>query len=406
MALPKASQRDIDLLQAGKPPESPELLNAITVGQSVWEDFIFNHYLGHDGYISSGHSQLKLLLGRPGSGKTHLLRRLTHRAKELGYLAVQLSAKELRLQYINDLYAAVLRHIDLDQLVGQMANRVIRDMGYDPSEVPDGQSFYEWAIHTKDRIPQRARRDVEETLGRFFKSERTEPSFSLAVTQLAADCLGSHSLAQQDKDTIYAWLRGEKLAAAELRRVFIPRSIDRYSARDMLRAFATFIKGQGYSGLFVAIDEMEDLLATNPETGRMKYGRVALTDAYQSIRELIDDMPDIPATFMVLAGRTQLLWEQLRGVQSYDALWLRLQHEVVSPAFNPFAQLANLDGAVRTRLTIGEAKELCYRLLPLGGKVIENADLVNITQTESGDGVFRRLVQASLGAKVSEARGL
>lgn len=391
-----ATQQDLDLLRLGQPPEDGELLDAITVGKPVWEDFVVEYYLERGAYVADGYSQLKFLLGRPGSGKTHLLRRLARRAEELHYLPVLLSAKELRLQYVNDIYTAVMRRVNLDELITRLANRVIRELGYDPGELPAGQTFLEWSVQAKNHIPELVRRDVRDTLGRIFKRERTEPSFSLATTQLTSDILGTHPRTPEDKNTIVRWLHGEKLLAAELNRVFIPRSVDRYNAREMFRAFASFTRQQGYTGLFLAIDEMEDLLAKRPETGRFKYGRVALTDVYQSIREFIDDLPDIPATLVIFAGRSELLWDEQRGIQSYDALWLRIQHEVVAPIFNPFAQLVDLDRGVRACLSMDEAKELCSRLRPLGGRPMDDTQIQEILSADGGDGVFRRLVQRAL----------
>lgn len=391
-----ATQQDLDRLRLGEPPEDAKLLDAITVGKTVWEDFVADHYLGAGAYIADGYSQLKFLLGRSGSGKTHLLRRLARQAEHLRYLSVLLSAKELHLQYVNDIYTAVMSRVNVDELITRLANRVVRELGYDPGEVPKTQAFLEWCVSTKNRIDIRVRRDVEEALGRFFKGERTDPSFSLAIIQLASDILGTHSRTPEDKNTILTWLRGEKLPAAELRRVFIPKPIDRYNAREMFRAFASFARQQGYTGLFIAVDEMEDLLAKRLETGRFKYGRVALTDAYQSMREFIDDLPDIPATLVVFAGRSELLWDEQRGIKSYDALWLRIQHEVVAPIFNPFAQLVDLDKGVRACLSADEAKELCSRLRPLGGKLMDDAEVQEILSVDSGEGVYRRLIQRVL----------
>ena len=41
---------------------------------------------------------------------------------------------------------------------------------------------------------------------------------------------------------------------------------------------------------------------------------------------------------LVLAGQPEFL-ELPRGIKSYDALWLRIQHEILSPWFNRFAQV-------------------------------------------------------------------
>ena len=70
----QANDYDRDLLRMGQPPQNLQLLDWLTVAQDIWEDFAIKEYL--DQYIADGGSQVKVVIGKPGSGKTHLLRRL------------------------------------------------------------------------------------------------------------------------------------------------------------------------------------------------------------------------------------------------------------------------------------------------------------------------------------------
>jgi hypothetical protein len=361
----------------------------------VWETFVVDQYLQPGGYVADGYSQMKLVIGRPGAGKTHLLRRLTGAALHLGYIAVLLPAADLRLQHIDSLYAAIAAHVDLEELAWRLARRVVAELDYDLADVPANTKFLPWAVQERDRIDIRLKRDVEEVLGRFFKRERVDPNFSLAFTQIASDILGTNPLPPQDRGNLLRWLQGEKLRAEELHRIHLARRIDRYNARDMLHSLADFVRQQGYAGLFVAIDQMEDLpLGRDAQSGRLKYPKGDLADAYQGFREMVDNLPSMPGMMIILAGRPDFL-ELPRGIKSYDALWLRIQHEIVSPSFNQFAQVLDLDRAVQAKLTPADVQSLYQSLTALGIKTrpFEERPIQDILAMSAGDGVYRRLMQ-------------
>ncbi|MBI4505303.1 MAG: DUF2791 family P-loop domain-containing protein [Chloroflexi bacterium] len=370
-------------------------MNFMTVGQDVWESFVVREYLAPGGYVGDGNSQIKFVVGRPGSGKTHLLRRLAWHAEQLGYVVALLSAIEIRLQHIDSIYAAVVARVDVDELARRLARRAAQGLDYDLADVPEGHTFLEWVVRHHNRIDVIVRREVEEKLGGFFKQERVEPNFSLAFTQLASDILGTRPLSGEDRATLLRWLRGEQLSAAHLRHVHLTRRVDRHNARDMLHALAHFVRRQGYAGLFVAIDGLEDIAeGRNPATGRPKYGAVARADAYQSLREMVDEMPSISGLMVVLAGRTDFL-ELPRGIKSYDALWLRIQHEIVSTRCNRFAQVIDLDRAVGEHLKEPDTEELCERLSSLGlrARSVDDSRAREILGARAGEGVYRRLVR-------------
>lgn len=391
-------QSDKDLLRLGCPPEELDVLDAITVGQSAWEAFVGEQYLKPGGYIASGFSQMKFVIGRPGAGKTHLLRRLIGHARGLGYVTVFLSAPDIRIQNVDSVYAAIARQVDMEELAHRLAHRAVEKLGYDLNQVPANSTFLSWVVHEHQRIDTLVKRDLEQVLGSLFKREHVDPNFSLAFTQLALGVLGVRHFPREDRDLLLGWLRGEKLRAAALHRIYLARSIDRYNARDMLHALADFVHQQGFAGLFIAIDQMEDMpLGHHPETGRTKYGNVALADAYQSLREMVDNLPSIPGMMLILAGQRDFL-ELPRGIKSYDALWLRIQHEVVSSRFNRFGQLVDLDRAVAGSLTPEDVRLLHERLTDLGMETrpLDEARVRDVLGMSAGDGVYRRLLREML----------
>ncbi len=389
------SASDLDLLSLGEPPEDTQLLDRLTVGVDMWEAFAVQEYL--ERYIADGGSQFKLLIGRPGSGKTHLLRRLERAAHDLGYIVAAFPADSVRLQRIDDLYRAIVNHLDLVELTRRLANRVISRMGYDPERVPDSLTFVDWVVQ-EGRIRELVARQTQEQLEGFFRRRRIDTSLCLAYIQLSAAYLGIRAIPAETQDTLYDWIRGEPLKAAALGPLLIRRPIDRYNARVMLDSLSRLARELDFKGVVVTIDRLEDIVTRIPETGRWKYTRSALNDVYQSLREFVDSMPFLTSVWMVLAGRRELLDDRLRGIRSYDALWLRLQHEVAVPErFNRFGQIIDLDRAAELLIDEDVLQSLYRRVLEASSdEGIGDALIPPEALSQDGEvGRFRKVVVAA-----------
>ena len=87
---------------------------------------------------------------------------------------------------------------------------------------------------------------------------------------------------------------------------------------------------------------MEALL--NRSAGEMiRYTKLRRDDAYENIRQLIDDIDSMRSVFFLLCCRRELLDNENYGLKSYQALWMRIQNEIVSTRFNQFADMIDLD---------------------------------------------------------------
>lgn len=356
----QANSFDKDLLATGRPPLDDELLDWLTVGTQVWENFAVSEYL--DRYIAEGGSQFKVIVGKPGSGKTHLLRRLKSAAEARNYIVAYFEASSVRLNRIDSLYRTIVGHIEVDQLTTRLAEKVIQQMGYESAEMSPGRTFVEWLVD-QGRFRERVVREIQENLERFFKQREIDTGLCLAYIQLAADHLGAQPLGDENRRRLYDWIRGERLTASELRTLLLTRLVDRYSARELLDSISRLLRDLGFRGLIVLIDGLEDLLGRDPETGRTKYTRTGLNDVYQSLREFIDATPFLTSVWLITAGRRELLDDIGRGIKSYDALWLRLQHEIMGRRnFNRFGQIVDLDQASELLLSDEESTQL-FRLI-------------------------------------------
>jgi hypothetical protein len=71
--------------------------------------------------------------------------------------------------------------------------------------------------------------------------------------------------------------------------------------------------------------------------------RMRREDTYESIRQLIDDIDSMRYVLFLMCFDRVLMDDESCGMKSYQALWMRVQSEVVSTRFNRFADIIDLD---------------------------------------------------------------
>jgi hypothetical protein len=85
-------------------------------------------------------------------------------------------------------------------------------------------------------------------------------------------------------------------------------------------------------------------------------------DAYESIRELIDEIDTLSHTMFVFAFNRGLIENETAGLKSYQALWMRIQNEIESGRFNRFSDIIDLDKMARQQYTPQVLSEMSRRL--------------------------------------------
>jgi hypothetical protein len=121
-----------------------------------------------------------------------------------------------------------------------------------------------------------------------------------------------------------------------------PSRITKYNARHMLRSLIEVIRLAGYKGLAVAVDDM-DMLTETSSLEEIRYTKMRREDSYESIRELIDGIDTFSHFMVVFAFDKILLEDESKGLKSYQALWMRIQNEIVADRVNGFADIIDLD---------------------------------------------------------------
>ena len=62
-----------------------------------------------------------------------------------------------------------------------------------------------------------------------------------------------------------------------------------------------------------------------------------------SIRQLIDDIDSMKNIMFVYAFDREMIDNENAGLKSYQALWMRIQNEIVGERFNRFTDVVDLD---------------------------------------------------------------
>ena len=333
-AIPLEAQHgDGTALRGGMPP---------SVGTDHILGFLEEHYL--KSYIMEGGSKIKMLTGRRGAGKTHVSGIILERAAALNYLTVHFSAKDVWLHDFQTVFLEIMHQCGIEEIIKGCADQIIRNLGYDPAQIPEGRTFIDYLseMGEADAISKGAIRSALRTF--FTKNPLLDNNFAVCCSLLTGGILGHPVLESASRELLLEYLSGDKTVKLSMLRALglSPSRITKYNARHMLRSLSQTAKLGGFSGIVVVIDDMEILL--NRASGTpIHYARGRREDAYESIRQLIDDIDSMGYLMFFLCFDRELMENESYGLRSYQALWMRVQNEIVSGRFNCFADLIDLD---------------------------------------------------------------
>ncbi len=334
-------QAGLSLLLQGKAPGNPELHQQIETGLHSLTDFLSEQYL--DTYIPAGGSKIKFVTGLQGSGKTFLAESLLMEAQARNYLTVSVSARSLWLHDFKEIYLEIIRQSNLEEILRGCARQIIRDTGRDPDVIPEDKKLIDYLSEQGDSIAF-ARSEIRGALNiQFTKNPLLDHTFALCCSLLVGDLLGYPPQDATSRTALLGWMRGEAVKAAQMKGIGIsPVKITKQNARHLLRSLCEIIHYSGHPGLLVVIDDLEHLLSKNPDDP-IRYTKGKRDDAYESIRQLIDDIDTMRYVLFVMCMDRELMDNENAGLKTYQALWFRVQNEVVSTRFNRFADIIDMD---------------------------------------------------------------
>ncbi len=353
-----------DLLRQAKSPGRGSLLERMSVGIDFVTDFWRDKYLRE--YIRQGGSKIKFVTGQGGSGKTHLLELMSVIAEKENYVTTHFSACDIWMHDFREIYLEIFRQSDIAECLQGCARRVVAEMGYDYSEIAPGMTFMDYLSQhgQADGITKKEIRNQLKDM--FLENPLIDNNFALACSLITGGILGHPLLEEQNKDLLLAWLDGDKsVKLAALRALGLsPSRITKFNARHMLRSLAEVIRLAGYSGLFITIDNLE-ILVNRSSLQPIRYTKLRREDTYESIRQLVDEIDSLKNIMFVFAFDRELLDNDNAGIKSYQALWMRIQNEIIGERFNRFTDIADLDRLAAQEYTPEIVMEMSKRLSDL-----------------------------------------
>ncbi|MCM1541140.1 MAG: ATP-binding protein [Blautia sp.] len=314
----------------------------LTCGIRFLTDFWREKYLQE--YIRNGGSKIKFVTGRQGSGKTHFLRLMKAIAETENYRTVQFSAKDIWVHDFKEIYVEIFQQCDIMKCLEAVSRKLIENMGFDCGDIPEEMRFIDY-LSQNGSGDALTKREIRYQLRKLFlDNPMMDNNFALACSMLTGSILGYPVLEEQNRELLLAWLEGDRsVKLSQLRAMdFYPSRITKYNARHMLRSLAELVRMGGYSGLFITIDDME-ILISRSSLEQVHYTKMKREDTYESIRQLIDDIDSMKHIMFVYAFDRELLDNENAGLKSYQALWMRIQNEIVGERFNRFADMIDMD---------------------------------------------------------------
>ena len=310
----------------------------------TYASFIAEEYLG--GYVRDGGAAVRFVVTGSDDVAQRWHHHLAQAAADKGYLYVAADAGDVRVHMIDHLYALVAREVDWRDLARAQVRAAWEQVAL-PAPEPDDLSVAAVAGH-HDVDQREAARSIRRALEADLLNNPTlAREFRLALLRLCQAELGTGDVREAERDAVLSWLRLEPVALGDLRSASLYARIGRHNARSMLVSLAAWRIGATDTGLVLDLDLDRLGVTRRPpvsERAGPYYSKVAVLDAYEVLRQLVDSTDDLHGVFVSVALPPALVSDESRGLPVYRALQLRVVDEVRDRRrANPYAALVRLE---------------------------------------------------------------
>lgn len=382
MISPQRRREIIDALRRGTVPQRG--LDALAVGTDRFAAAIDTEL----DVAASGGAGFKAIRGEWGSGKTFTVRWIAERARVRGFATaeVQISEGETPLHHLETVYRRLCERLTTTDTPNGGALRTVVDSWF--FALNDD-------VLSTGTIPQgntEAVLDATATL-----AERRLGAVAQQAPALSAVLRGyRRALAAGDDATaegLLAWLGGQPHIAASIKRTAGLRGdLDHDGALAFLAGLLTILRGAGYSGLVLVLDEVETLQRIRGDIRDR---------ALNALRQLIDEVDQgrYPGLYLVITG-TPAFFDGPQGASRLPPLAQRLHTDFsAGPRFdNPRAIQLRLPG-----FDIASLCEVGRRVRDIYADSTDNAERIRTLCDDSYLELLARAVTGDLGGNVGIA---
>jgi hypothetical protein len=313
----------------------------MAVASEEWLDLIEREYLR--GFVAAGGAAVKFVVStdEQASAVERGLRELSER-HQLAYVAID--AKTTKLHMIQDVFFAIARALDWPA----MAQRFVEALF-------DRQS-YEWPcpglavplteLANRNRVADTLlRHSFHEWLtAEVMRNREMTQDFRVAMMRLCLRRLEPEDSQPGVTAPVVEWLCGELRSIGALKQAQITAKITRHNGRAMLRSVCCWLRLCGRRGLCVVLD-IRQLGKTGASAGdSLRYSPAAVMDAFEVLRQMIDDAEHFKGFLMVVLADDTLTGDDFkRSLGAYQALKMRIWDDVRPEGRdNPLAPLVRL----------------------------------------------------------------
>jgi adenosylhomocysteinase len=279
-------------------------LERIAVGLNVEEEVIGRQL----DYVSQGGGDLKFVRGDYGSGKTFLVARALEIAGSKGFATSHVTiSSSTPLYRIKAMYQQICTNLKTRE--EEHALKTIVD---------------NWLFAIEERLMSVAGTNMEDAALEAATEREIEVALAgiSAINTALAAALRTYYRANNAGDfqlaqSAIGWIAAEPNTGRDFKqKAGIRGDIDDSTAFVFLRGLVSIIHGAGYSGLAIAVDELETTQGLQ---------RNQREKGYQSLVRIIDalDRGDMPRCFFLFTG-TPALFEGSKGIRSVPSLYDRI----------------------------------------------------------------------------------
>lgn len=316
----------------------------MAVRWSEWLQLVDSEYLSD--FVVAGGAAVKFIVSDERVVEA-LKQDVRRQAEAHGLLFAGIESSEIKLHLIQDLFFAISRQADWTADAQRFVEGLFRSNGYQwrcpgqpvPLEdLADGNGVD--AKILKKEFNQWLTKSVMHDTG-------MAQDFRIAITRLCLNCLVPADGSADNETPIHDWLQGKLQKIGPLRAAEIYAKITRHNARAMLRSLCRWVRLAGHNGMILAIDIRQLTKAIPPGFAEVRFTPNAVMDAYEVLRQLIDDIDLFEGLFVVvMADQAFLGNDPKRSVSAYQALKMRIWDDVKARSRdNPLAPLVVLNAA-------------------------------------------------------------
>jgi hypothetical protein len=306
-----------------------------------WLEIIRREYL--QDFIRCGGAAVKFVVPAEEIGRDQLRDQLGKIAKEEGFLFASVDAKSTKIHMIDKLFHEVARQVDWDDLAYSFVTQILKENRYELPSRRDEFNLQRIAFLNNNIDEMLLRRDLRTWLeGKIYRDFEMSQEFRIAMIRLCMAQLDPGGASPFLSNAIKEWLCGEPRLRSELKEALIFQKVARHNARHMLFSLAHWLKVNGRNGLVLNLDISRYTVSAKPKDpdGSFYYLASATLDAYEVLRQFIDGTDEFECCFIAVVASRELLTDEKRGLDRYDALKLRICDDVRDKhRQNPLASL-------------------------------------------------------------------